>query len=440
VERPIPEAPRVVAPDPPRRRTAARAGGIAAVLVALVLGILIGASWPTLSTRVAGLSGQLRVPTLQSPIAQATPVPAATAQPPARPQTAASSQPATGSQPASGAPAAAGDLPANAERVGAAVVCVRTHKGVGSGVIYDASGLILTNAHVVDGAETINIGLADGRHFSGKVLGTDAGFDLAVVRIDGQNLPTAPLGDSGSLRVGETVVAIGNPYGFDHTVTTGVVSALNRPISEGQTSYSQPMIQTDAAINPGNSGGPLVDLRGNVVGITTLVAAPQGFPAQGLGFAVPVDTARRIAPQLAEDGKVTHSGQPYMGVALSDVSTQRSQQPRIPGFPGSGGQVRPGQGGQDSQGGQGRQGRGQTTAGVDHGARVESVEAGGPADKGGLKQGDIITQLDGREVYTRDDLLQDLVLHRPGDQIALGVNRGGQQVAVNITLGEAPAR
>ncbi|MCC7106911.1 MAG: trypsin-like peptidase domain-containing protein [Chloroflexi bacterium] len=432
MEQPTPEAPHVVTPNPPRRWTAARRGGIAAVLVALVLGILIGASWPTLSTRVASLGGQLHLPTVQSPIAQATP-----AQLPARSQAAGGSQPAAGSQLASRAPATAGDLPAIAERVGAAVVSVRTDQGLGSGVIYDASGLILTNAHVVDGAETINIGLADGRHFAGKVLGTDAGFDLAIVRIDGQNLPTAPLGESGALRVGETVVAIGNPYGFDHTVTTGVVSALNRPISEGQASYSQPMIQTDAAINPGNSGGPLVDLRGNVVGITTLVAAPQGFPAQGLGFAVPIDTARRIAPQLVEDGHVTHSGQPYLGVALSDASVQRSQQPRLPGSPGAGGRARPGQGGQGSQGGQGR---GQTTARMDHGARVESVEASGPADKGGLKQGDIITQLDGREVYTRDDLLQDLVLHRPGDQVALGVNRGGQQLTVTITLGEAPAR
>src|SRR5205807_5640463 len=130
-----------------------------------------------------------------------------------------------------------------------------------------------------------------GRHFSGKVVGADSGFDVAVIKIDSaSNLPTAALGDSASLQVGDPVVTIGNPFGFDHTLTTGVVSALNRPVSEGQGSYNQPMIQTDAAINPGNSGGPLPDLNGNVIGITTPVAAPHGFPPQRLGFAVPVAT------------------------------------------------------------------------------------------------------------------------------------------------------
>src|SRR5205085_5532202 len=141
----------------------------------------------------------------------------------------------------------------------------------------------------------------------------DNGFDVAVVKIDGSNLPTAPLGNASNLQVGDPVVTIGNPFGFDHTLTTGVVSALNRPVSEGQGSYNQPMIQTDAAINPGNSGGPLLDLNGQVEGITTLVAAPQGIPAQGLGFAVPVNTAKRIADQLVQQGKVTHSGQPFLG-------------------------------------------------------------------------------------------------------------------------------
>src|SRR5205823_12271432 len=143
---------------------------------------------------------------------------------------------------------------------------------------------------------------------------------VAVIKIDGTNLPTATLGDATALQVGDPVVAIGNPFGFDHTLTTGVVSGLNRPVSEGQGSYNQPMVQTDAAINPGNSGGPLLDINGNVIGITTLVAAPQGFPAQGLGFAVPVDTAKRIADQLVQSGTVTHSGQPFLGVSLADIN------------------------------------------------------------------------------------------------------------------------
>src|SRR6266508_5635955 len=160
--------------------------------------------------------------------------------------------------------APAGSVAAVAQSVGPAVVSVRTNQGLGSGVIYDPNGYILTNGHVVEGAQSSTIGLVDGRHFSGKVVGSDGGFDVAVIKIDGSNLPSAPLGNSSALQVGQDVVAIGNPFGFDHTLTTGVVSALNRPVSEGQGSYNQPMVQTDAAINPGNSGGPLLDLSGQV--------------------------------------------------------------------------------------------------------------------------------------------------------------------------------
>jgi S1-C subfamily serine protease len=229
------------------------------------------------------------------------------------------------------AAAAPGTIAAVAQTVGPAIVSVRTDQGLGSGVVYDPSGLVLTNAHVVQGAQSITIGMVDGRHFPGKVVGADTGFDVAVIKIDGTNLPSAPLGDSSSLQVGDPVIAIGNPFGFDHTLTTGVVSGLNRPVSEGQGSYNQPMIQTDAAINPGNSGGPLLDSNGQVIGITTLVAAPQGIPAQGLGFAVPVATAKRIADQLVQSGTVTHSGMPFLGVALSDINRPDA----TPGFPGA---------------------------------------------------------------------------------------------------------
>ena len=153
-----------------------------------------------------------------------------------------------------------------------------------------------------EGAQSITIGLVDGRHFSVKVVGATPASTSPSSRSTARTCPP-PLGDSASLQVGDPVVAIGNPFGFDHTLTTGVVSALNRPVSEGQGSYNQPMIQTDAAINPGNSGGPLLDINGQVMGITTLVAAPQGIPAQGLGFAVPVDTAKRIADQLVQSGQ-----------------------------------------------------------------------------------------------------------------------------------------
>lgn len=332
-------------------------------------------------------------------------------------------------QPAVALSAPAGTVMNVAQSVGPAVVSVRTNEGLGSGVIYDSSGLILTNAHVVDGAQSITIGMVDGRHFSGKVVGSDSGFDVAVIKIDGSNLPSAPLGKASELQVGEDVIAIGNPLGLDHTLTTGVVSALNRPVSEGQGSYNQPMIQTDAAINPGNSGGPLLDLNGQVVGITTLIAAPQGFPAQGLGFAVPVDTAKRIADQLVQSGKVTSSGQPFLGVSLSDINRPDTVpgQPNvpIPGFPN------------------GRRGNGATPratppSGVDHGALVTDVSSGSAAAQAGVQAGDVFISFDGFDIYNPDELLQRLVLHKPGDQVNATLIRGGQNMNVSITVGEAP--
>lgn len=334
-------------------------------------------------------------------------------------------------QPVAALAAPAGSVAAVAQTVGPAVVSVRTNQGLGSGVIYDQSGLILTNAHVVDGAQSITIGLVDGRHFSGKVVGANTGFDVAVIDIDGSNLPTAALGNANTLQVGQDVVAIGNPFGFDHTLTTGVISALNRPVSEGQGSYSQPMVQTDAAINPGNSGGPLLDLNGQVIGITTLVAAPQGIPAQGLGFAVPVDTAKRIADQLVQSGKVTSSGMPFLGVSLADINRPDAVpgQPNVPvpGFPG------------------GRRGGGTTPrptppAGVDHGALVGDLSNGSAAAQAGVQTGDVFVSFDGFDIYNPDELLQRLVVHKPGDQVNATVVRNGQNVNLTITIGEAPVQ
>ena len=329
--------------------------------------------------------------------------------------------------------APAGTVAAVAQSVGPAVVSVRTNQGLGSGVIYDSNGYILTNGHVVEGAQSITIGLVDGRHFSGKVVGTDGGFDVAVIKIDGSNLPSAPLGNSSALQVGQDVVAIGNPFGFDHTLTTGVVSALNRPVSEGQGSYNQPMVQTDAAINPGNSGGPLLDLNGQVVGITTLVAAPQGFPAQGLGFAVPVDTAKRIADQLVQSGKVTSSGQPFLGVALSDINRPDA----VPGQPNT---PFPGVPGNGRRGGGGAVPRPTPPSGVDHGALVGDVSAGSAAATAGVQTGDVVVSFDGFDIYNPDELLQRLVVHKPGDQVNATVVRNGQNMNLSITIGEAPVQ
>jgi S1-C subfamily serine protease len=188
------------------------------------------------------------------------------------------------------------------------------------------------------------------------------------------------------------------------------------------------MIQTDAAINPGNSGGPLLDINGSVVGITTLVAAPQGFPAAGLGFAVPVDTARRIADQLVQTGKVTHSGQPFLGVSLSDINRPDTVpgQPGQPSFPFGG---RPGRRGNTPQP--------QAPSGVDHGALVNDVSAGSAAAQAGLQVGDVITAFDGVDIYNPDELLQRLVLHKPGDQVQMGVVRGGQTINLTVSVGEA---
>ncbi|MBV9356667.1 MAG: trypsin-like peptidase domain-containing protein [Chloroflexi bacterium] len=322
------------------------------------------------------------------------------------------------------------------QKVGPAVVEIRTDEGLGSGVIYDASGLILTNDHVVEGANTISVGLGDGRHFQAKVLGQDAGFDLAVLKIDGQNLPAANLGTSNGLQAGQFVVAIGNPYGFDHTVTLGVVSGVNRPVNEGQGSYNQPMIQTDTAINPGNSGGPLIDLDGNVIGINTLVGAPDGVPAPGLGFAVPVDTAKRIAPQLAQNGHVTDSGQPFLGVSLSDAG-RPSAVPGQPGFPMPGFPNEPGfpQPGNPQPAPQ----PAPRPGGADHGAVVGQVSPDGPAAQAGLQPNDVITSFDGKDIYSSDELLQALVLHKPGDQVTVTVLRNGQSQNLTLTIGDAPA-
>ncbi|HEV7666704.1 MAG TPA: trypsin-like peptidase domain-containing protein [Chloroflexota bacterium] len=317
-----------------------------------------------------------------------------------------------------------------ARTVGPAVVSIRADQQIGSGTIFDASGLILTNAHVVYGAQAITVTLSDSRHFAGSVVGADSAFDIAVVSIDGGfNLPTVPLGTSSGLQVGDPLVAIGNPYGLDHTLTTGIVSALNRPVSEGQGTYSQSMIQTNTDINPGNSGGPLLNLNGEVVGVATLVVeVGNGAPAQGLSFAVPIDTARRVADQLVRFGKVVDTGQPYIGATLVDLKVPSSSsylpdQPTLPGVPRmatSPASI--------------------TTSppGPDRGALVSTVAAVGPAADSGIQAGDVITSFAGVDVYNRDELLQRLVVHRPGDVVPLGIIRGGHGVTLTLTIGEAP--
>lgn len=267
----------------------------------------------------------------------------------------------------------------------------RTERGQGSGVIYDPSGLLLTNAHVVEGTTRVMVGLPDGRRVEGKVVGSDSVTDLAVVRLSGPGpWPVAALGDSDALQVGEWVIAVGNPFGLDQTVTLGIVSNLNRNAAAlGITDKRLQLIQTDAAINPGNSGGPLLNADGEVIGINTLV---RSGPGAGLGFAIPVNQARSVAQQLVTSGKVSHA---MVGVALEPV----------------------------------RNGSGAASAG----AKVRSVMPGGPAARAGVRAGDVVVAAAGQPVADPAALIQVVSRHGVGRPLLLELERGGQRLEVRVT-------
>ena len=286
--------------------------------------------------------------------------------------------------------------------------------GVGSGVIYDAQGHILTNNHVVEGAQQLLVTLPDGRSFPAKLVGRDPQTDLAVVQITGTNLPVAELGDSGTLQVGDWVVAIGNALALDGgpTVTAGVVSALGRTVQEpgdSNTSSEGPylfdVIQTDAPINPGNSGGPLVNLAGQVVGINTMVAgnAEPGVQAEGIGFAISISSAKPIASQLVATGRVVH---PSFGISYVPLSPAISARLGI-----------------------------KPTDGV----LIERVSSGSPAAEAGIQRGDVITEIDGNPLQNDSALPQAMSTYKPGDHLKLTVLRGNQTLSMEVTLGEMQA-
>jgi S1-C subfamily serine protease len=284
--------------------------------------------------------------------------------------------------------------------------------GVGSGVIYDKQGHILTNNHVVEGAQQLLVALPDGRSFQAKLIGRDPMTDLAVVQISGGNLPIADLGDSNQLQVGDWVVAIGNALALDGgpTVTAGVVSALGRTVQEpsdtsAQGPYLFDVIQTSAPINPGNSGGPLVNLAGQVIGINTLVAgqAEPGVPAQGIGFAISLAAAKPIADQLVATGKVVY---PYLGISDVDLNPAIAAQLRIT---------------------------------EQDGIVIRRVARGSPADTAGLQRLDVITAVDGKSLPGDSELQRMLRDHKPGDTLTLSVIRGTQKLTVKVVLGEAPS-
>jgi len=287
--------------------------------------------------------------------------------------------------------------------------------GSGSGVIYDAGGDIVTNAHVVANAQALRVTLATGRAYDARLVGADTADDLAVVHIDAGRLPAARFAASGTYRVAQTVLAIGNPLDLKQSVTSGLISALGRTVRESNAAYLPDAIQTSAPINPGNSGGALVPLDGAVVGIPTLEATdPQnnnGGAAQGIGFAVPGGRVTSIASQLIATGRVAHTGRADLGV----VATDARQQDQARGFFGNGGDTVP------------------TVAG----AIVQDV--GGPAATAGMRQGDVITAVDGQAIGGEDDLLAALAQRPPGDTVALTLDRDGGMLTVRVRLGELAA-
>ena len=282
---------------------------------------------------------------------------------------------------------------------GRVVPRARIERGQGSGVIFSAEGLVLTNAHVVEKTDQLMVGLPDGRRVPGRLVGQDKITDLAVVQLDGSGpWPTAPLGDSDQLRVGDWAIAVGNPFGLENTVTLGIVSNLNRNVSQlGISGKRLDLIQTDAAINPGNSGGPLLNSEGNVVGINTLV---RSGPGAGLGFAIPINRARTIAQQLVERGRASH---PMVGVGLSPVPSARSGEANSPG------------------------------------AVIRSVVPGGPAARAGLKVDDVIVSVEGLPIDGPAEVVSAIDRHGVGRPITLGLIRGDSRIELAVTPVELTA-
>jgi len=272
-----------------------------------------------------------------------------------------------------------------------------TRQGLASGFIVDRKGLILTNNHVVEDAEKIVVRLSDGREFEAKVVGRDPKTDIAVIKIDaGGDLPIAPLGDSDRLEVGERVLAIGNPFGLEHTVTAGIVSAKGRKIGAGP--YDN-FIQTDASINPGNSGGPLINMRGKVVGINTAIFS-RGGGNIGIGFTIPINLVKELLPQLKEDGKVTRG---WLGVAIQKVTPEIAESLGL------------------------KKARG---------ALVADVSEHSPAEKAELKVGDIIVEFNGTKVKESNDLPAIVALTPVGNEVSVKVLRDGKGVSLAVTIGE----
>jgi S1-C subfamily serine protease len=291
----------------------------------------------------------------------------------------------------------------------------------GSGFVIDDQGHILTNAHVVDGADSVQVTLGDNADtLDAKVVGEDPSTDVAVLQVDdaGDQLHPLSLGDSKDVEVGDPVVAIGNPFGLDRTVTAGIVSAVQREISAPNGFTIRDAIQTDAPINPGNSGGPLIDAAGRVIGINSQIESGGNGGNVGIGFAIPIDTAREVAQQLINNGKVQHA---FLGISGADLTSQIADALNLD---------------------------------RDQGALVQSVVPDSPADKAGIEAGDaqvtidgqqvraggdVIIEVDGQPVHSMDDVIAAVDSKKPGDDLELTLLRGGDERTVTVTLAERPA-
>lgn len=283
----------------------------------------------------------------------------------------------------------------------------RVERGAGSGFILSADGRILTNAHVVDGADQVTVTLKDGRTFQGKVVGRDELTDVAVVKIEANNLPTVTIGNSDQLQPGQWAIAIGNPLGLDNTVTTGIISATGRSSNQvGVPDKRVEFIQTDAAINPGNSGGPLLNARGEVIGMNTAII--QG--AQGLGFSIPINTAQRISNQLISTGKAQH---PYLGIQMVGITPELRQ--RINSDANSG-----------------------LTVNENQGVLIVKVMPDSPAFKAGIRAGDVIQKLNGESITDAAAVQKAVEKAQIGGNLRLDLRRNGQSINIPVRPGTFP--
>ncbi|MEL6930210.1 MAG: HhoA/HhoB/HtrA family serine endopeptidase [Cyanobacteria bacterium J06600_6] len=281
----------------------------------------------------------------------------------------------------------------------------RIQQGLGSGFIVSSDGLILTNAHVVEGSDRVKVTLKDGQTYQGQVMGTDSLTDVAVIKIEAESLPAVTFADSDSLQPGEWAIAIGNPLGLDNTVTTGIVSATGRTSAQvGVADKRVSFIQTDAAINPGNSGGPLLNAQGEVIGINTAIIQN----AQGLGFAIPVNAARDIAEELIAKGKVDH---PFLGIQMATITPELKRE---------------------------LNGQQQLQINAETGILIIDVVPNSPAASAGLKSGDVIQEIEGNKITKADQVQQAVAQTKVGEQLNLGLIRNDRSLDLAVKVGILP--